>query len=211
VRSLAYYPRDTYLFSGCFDSSAYVWAVGPPGKEKAKFRAVAALKNGPNSKIKAIVYCTAIRMIITGHDNGLMAFWSTTTGSVEFVLGGHAASIVELKWFPDTCVLVSGSRDGNARFWTFRDDSKSLRRSLVEERKSSDLAVSSPSVPESIAPSTLKEQEPPVPDTLRKSSTPVPVAAVSTVAPPPPPPRQSQPKKPAKPLFSDDDSDPIFG
>jgi len=102
VRSLAYYPRDTYLFSGCFDSSAYVWAVGPPGKEKAKFRAVAALKNGPNSKIKAIVYCTAIRMIITGHDNGLMAFWSTTTGSVEFVLGGHAASIVELKWFPDT-------------------------------------------------------------------------------------------------------------
>lgn len=120
VRCLDYRADQMYLFSGCFDSKSLIWKIGMPGKEHTRSRAVACLRGGPNSKVKAVLFCPANRMVITGHHNGMMAFWSTANAKVEFVVNRHDASIVVLKWMAEEEMLLSGSRDGNIRFWKFK-------------------------------------------------------------------------------------------
>jgi hypothetical protein len=137
TRSLYYYPNREYLFSGCFDSSSMIWKVGKPGKEHGT-QVVGKLKGGPNSKVKAVLFLPAYNVVVTGYDNGALAFWSTKNAALEFCYPDqHTTSIVVLHWVERSSMLVSASRDGNIRFWKFRDPPAQSRKGSVV-----DIAVS---------------------------------------------------------------------
>eukprot|EP00475_Leptophrys_vorax_P008370 TRINITY_DN15408_c0_g1_i1.p1 TRINITY_DN15408_c0_g1~~TRINITY_DN15408_c0_g1_i1.p1 ORF type:complete len:513 (-),score=90.99 TRINITY_DN15408_c0_g1_i1:84-1622(-) len=131
ARSLFYHPSQEYLFSGCFDSSSNIWKVGKPGNEHTT-QVVGTLKGGPSSKVKAVLYLPSYHLVVTGFDNGALAFWSTKNAALEFCYPDqHTTSIVVLSWVHRSSMMVSASRDGNIRFWKFRDPPVSRKGSEV--------------------------------------------------------------------------------
>lgn len=145
ARALYYHPDQMYLFSGAFDGTAYVYQVGEKGKEYLKSRPLAVMRDGPKSKIKSIVFCAFNRQIVTGHDNGLIACWNSGSGALDAVIPAHDKAVVSLKYLDGSKTLVSGSRDGNVRFWKYYDDTvrrKSIPREVKLDQKL-DLGVSS--------------------------------------------------------------------
>lgn len=51
-------------------------------------------------------------MIVSGHDNGYMTVWDTTSGDLLYVIRAHTSSIVYLHWLPQANTVISGGRDG---------------------------------------------------------------------------------------------------
>jgi len=68
------------------------------------------------------LYLPAYKLVVTGFDNGALAFWSTKSAALEYCYPEqHTTSIVVLSWVDRFSMMVSASRDGNIRFWKFRD------------------------------------------------------------------------------------------
>jgi len=72
--------------------------------------------------VKAILYLPDYKLVVTGYDNGALAFWSTKNAALEYCYPEqHTTSIVVLILVDRSSMMVSASRDGNIRFWKFRD------------------------------------------------------------------------------------------
>lgn len=141
VRSLYYCPEVEYLFSGCFDSSSNIWKVAnikPRNYNGGKpAQIIARLRNGPSSKVKAILYLpVSFQTVVTGHDDGHLAFWNTKSGKLDLCLSNaHSDSIVVLLWIESLGTMVSGGRDGNIRFWKFKMPPSKSKAHKEEEKQ----------------------------------------------------------------------------
>ncbi|QDV26786.1 serine/threonine-protein kinase [Aureliella helgolandensis] len=56
---------------------------------------------------------------VTGHDAGVICFWSRETGELLRRLIGHEDDVDHISFSPDGLLLATGSWDGTAKLWNF--------------------------------------------------------------------------------------------
>lgn len=122
IRSISYSPSMRYLFTGGFDYSVCMFDIGVPGKESSRSRLVAVMRQGPQSKVKSVAYCTSTRLVLAGYENGMIGVWNSTTAELMFVLDAHKSDVVSLHWMDEYRILISASRDCIVKFWLFPAD-----------------------------------------------------------------------------------------
>ncbi|HIE98148.1 MAG TPA: hypothetical protein EYQ63_14335, partial [Fuerstia sp.] len=54
---------------------------------------------------------------VTGHDAGIIRFWSCQSGRVTRTLTGHTDKVERVRFSPDGLLLATGSWDGTMRLW----------------------------------------------------------------------------------------------
>ena len=120
VRSLFFHPGPdrSILFTGSFDHRINIWSVENK-LEVGDTRCLGAFDGGPAQKIKSLVYCPAVKQVVSGHSTGLMSIWSFETGRLLHVAKAHQDDILTLSWLEAPRILVSGAKDGKVKFWTF--------------------------------------------------------------------------------------------
>ena len=122
VTALYYHSRDHYLFSGSHDYRVGVWAI-QPGKstvEASRSHLNGMMALGPSKQIKAVVYCPALKEVVTGVDSGWLCVWNTETGRIRYAWKGHGDGVSGLWWKNSEKVLVSSGLDGKVKFWDMR-------------------------------------------------------------------------------------------
>ena len=122
VTALYYHARDHYLFSGSYDYRIGVWAI-QPGKsavEASRSHLNGMMALGPSKQIKAIVYCLALREVVTGVEGGWLCVWNTDTGRIRYAWKGHEGGVSGLWWKNTEKVLVSSGLDGKVKFWDMK-------------------------------------------------------------------------------------------
>lgn len=56
---------------------------------------------------------------LTVGDPLIFAVYFTATGRLLHAMKGHSSDVIRLFWLEDPRILVSGSKDGKVKFWTF--------------------------------------------------------------------------------------------
>lgn len=115
VRCVHYSHKERYLFSGGFDNQTGIWDI-PDSITRS--RSVGWLSGGPPKKVKSVLFCANMNIVVTGCDDGLMAIWNTAGGLLH-VIRAHKYAVVKLSWVMTARVLLSGSSDGKVKFWQF--------------------------------------------------------------------------------------------
>ncbi|HEU5211518.1 MAG TPA: WD40 repeat domain-containing protein, partial [Gaiellaceae bacterium] len=108
VRALGFSADGRSIVAGGLGGRARVWDVGARllREVDARGRTVTAAALDRNA-----------REIALGDGSGLVTLWSTATGTLEHQLKGHKNDITALDFNPDGRLLVSASRDHDARIW----------------------------------------------------------------------------------------------
>ncbi|OAQ27900.1 WD40 repeat-like protein, partial [Linnemannia elongata AG-77] len=57
------------------------------------------------------------KQVTSASDNGMVRWWNTESGTIDFALKGHTHFVWSAMYLPDRKQLVSGSRDRTVRFW----------------------------------------------------------------------------------------------
>ena len=128
VTALHYHARDHLLFSGSTDFRVGVWAIQPGNSaaEASRSHLSTMMQLGPSKQIKALVYCPALREVVTGTEGGWLCVWNTEGGRIRYAWKGHGDSVSGMWWKDDEKVLVSSGLDGKVRFWSMRDTQLTL-------------------------------------------------------------------------------------
>ena len=119
VTALYYHARHHYLFSGSTDYRIGVWAI-QPGKsavEASRSHLNGMMTLGPSKAVRAVVYCLALREVVTGVEGGWLCVWNTDSGRIRYAWKGHGDSVSGLWWKDEEKVLVSAGLDGKVKFW----------------------------------------------------------------------------------------------
>ena len=59
-----------------------------------------------------------IRLIASGHADGVIRLWDVKSGQLKFKLVGHGRNVSEIAFVPDGRTLLSASSDGTVRVWS---------------------------------------------------------------------------------------------
>ena len=77
------------------------------------------MSQGPSKQITSVVYCNALREVVTGVEGGWLCVWNTFTGRLAYVWKGHTHAVSQLIFVNATRTLISVSLDGKVKFWSF--------------------------------------------------------------------------------------------
>jgi len=119
VTALHYHAADHSLFSGSYDHHVGVWTI-QPGKsavEASRSHLNGMMSLGPSKQIKAVIYCPALREVVTGVEGGWLCVWNVDNGRIRYAWKGHGENVSGLWWKDGEKVLVSSGQDGKVKYW----------------------------------------------------------------------------------------------
>ena len=110
TRLVAFMPDSRRAAIVGTDDVIRIWAL-------ATGEQMAALHNGAALGISAIAFSAASDLVITGHNDGAIVFWSEATGEAVGKIAAHAGWIQSLAVSADGRTLVSGGPDDTVKVW----------------------------------------------------------------------------------------------
>lgn len=113
ARALYFESSSRVLISGSHDHSIRIWKGGASG-----YKSVALITGGPSSKIKSLTFLPNVRQLISGHENGALAFWNVSKGTLVNVIQPHRGGVVKLQRNSTGETFRSVSRDGQVFLWS---------------------------------------------------------------------------------------------
>eukprot|EP01083_Nonionella_stella_P078252 214033_1 len=120
ISTLSWIPDRQLLLSGSADCSVRVWDMTQINiEDHAPSEPIQTLSNGPNHKIRAVVYCSSVNQIVTGVEHGYLVVWCAKTWNAIHVLRPHEQSITKLIWVDSMRTLISASEDYSVKFMKF--------------------------------------------------------------------------------------------
>lgn len=107
VSCIAWYPNQSLIACGCYDSKAYLWNSDTSN---------VILFQGHKDAILSITWAKNGKYIATGSADNTIRIWDNN-GNTNFVCLGHAARVFAVSWSPDGKYIASGSADKTVRIW----------------------------------------------------------------------------------------------
>ena len=104
------FSRDGRFLASCDEETKRVtiWNVAK-GAESCSWNVA--------SVSRASAFSPRGEVVATGHENGSIVLWDSTTGQTIQALSGHSAAVDSLQFTSDGTTLVSSGRDGTIRVW----------------------------------------------------------------------------------------------
>jgi WD40 repeat protein len=72
---------------------------------------------GNQSFVQCIAWSPDGKYVASGHDNGLLVIWNTSTGQMYRQYRGHLNRVMAAAWTPDSKQVLTGGEDKTMRLW----------------------------------------------------------------------------------------------
>lgn len=130
VRSIAFSPDNTQMYTGAQDGRLFPWNVRA-GRARPAFNR--------DSGFVRWVTTTALRpggdiLASTGSRIPAVSVWDVVTGELLTTLEGHGSEATTAVWSPDGNRLAVGANDGSIHVWVYDADSRSFSEEHVLSR-----------------------------------------------------------------------------
>lgn len=103
--------ETVWLFSGSFDTTVLIWHITTPITGGEVVVPAGALKGGPVSSVRSVLYIPPLGLVAVGYENGSLAFFDKFLGNLWHIIPeAHEDPITSLKWAQgtDSHTLLSG-------------------------------------------------------------------------------------------------------